>query len=101
MSIRVAIVEDQRTVRDNLALLVDSSPGFRCVSTFQDAESAIRKLPVSEPDVVLMDLHLPGKSGTECVRELKVLQPQAQFIMLTVEEHSQRVFESLQAGATG
>jgi DNA-binding NarL/FixJ family response regulator len=101
MSIRVAIVEDQPIVRENLALLVNSAAGFSCVSAVPDAEKAIAALPAINPEVVLMDLHLPKKSGTECVRELKQALPKTQFIMLTIEEDSQRVFESLEAGATG
>jgi DNA-binding NarL/FixJ family response regulator len=101
MSIRVAVVEDERTMRENLALLLDSAAGFSCVGALADAERALTKLPGSAPDVVLMDLHLPGKSGVECVRELKRVLPATQFIMLTIEEDSQRVFESLEAGASG
>jgi len=101
MSIRVAIVEDQTTVRENLAALLNGSAGFKCVSAAADAETAERRFPTDAPEVVLMDLHLPGKSGTECVRQLKRVLPRTQFVMLTVEENSECVFESLQAGATG
>jgi DNA-binding NarL/FixJ family response regulator len=101
MSIRVAIVEDEPSVRENLAALVNSAPGFCCVSSQPDAESAIGALPGAAPEVILMDLHLPRKSGIDCVRALKEKLPRAQFVMLTIEENSQRVFESLQAGATG
>ncbi len=101
MSIRVAIVEDESSVRDNLAVLINSAPGFCCVSSQPDAERAIAALPGAAPEVVLMDLHLPHKSGIDCVRALKEKLPHTQFVMLTIEENSQRVFESLQAGATG
>ncbi len=101
MSIRVAVVEDERTMRENLARLLDSAAGFSCVGALPDAERALAKLPASAPDVVLMDLHLPGRSGADCVRGLKQLLPGAQFIMLTIEEDSELVFESIEAGASG
>ena len=101
MSIRVAIVEDDRSVRENLSVLIDVAPGFRCAATCASAEEAWRYLPAIAPEVVLMDIHLPGKSGIECVAKLKTLLPQTQVIMLTIEEDSERVFDSLKAGATG
>jgi DNA-binding NarL/FixJ family response regulator len=101
MSIRVGIVEDDRSVRENLAVLIDRAPGFACVAACSSAEEALQQLPASVPDVVLMDIHLPGQSGIECVARLRRLLPQTQVIMLTVEEDSERVFESLKAGATG
>ncbi len=101
MSIRVGIVEDDRSVRENLALLIDSAPGFSCVAACASAEEALRRFCESAPDVVLMDMHLPGQSGIECVARLRRLLPQTQVIMLTVEEDSERVFESLKAGAAG
>jgi DNA-binding NarL/FixJ family response regulator len=101
VSIRVAIVEDDRAVRENLAVLIDAAPRFRCVAACASAEEALKRLPAAEPDVVLMDIHLPGHSGIECVARLRALLPRTQVIMLTVEENAELVFESLQAGATG
>ncbi len=101
MSIRVAIVEDEGSVRENLARLIDSAQGFSCVGKFSTAEDALRFLPKLLPDVALMDINLPGLSGIECVRKLKQKLPTTQFLMLTIEEDGQRVFESLQTGATG
>ncbi|HOK76904.1 MAG TPA: response regulator transcription factor [Verrucomicrobiota bacterium] len=101
MSIRVAIVEDDCSVRENLALLIDGAPGFSCVVACVSAEEALKLLPEAAPDVVLMDIHLPGLSGIECVWRLRRLLPKTQVIMLTVEEDSEQVFESLKAGATG
>jgi DNA-binding NarL/FixJ family response regulator len=101
MSIRVAIVEDDRTVRENLAVLIDAAAGFSCVAACVSAEDAWRRLPAAAPEVVLMDIHLPGRSGIACVARLKTLLPQTQVIMLTIEEDSEQVFDSLKAGATG
>lgn len=101
MSIRVAIVEDALAVRENLGHLINNAPGFACVARCGSAEEAWANLPELAPDVVLMDIHLPGKSGIECVARFRTLLPGTHFIMLTVEEDSERVFESLKAGATG
>lgn len=101
MSIRVAIVEDDRAVRENLAVLIDAARGFSCAATCASGEEALQRLPAVVPDVVLMDIHLPGRSGIACVARLRALLPQTHVIMLTIEENSDRVFESLKAGATG
>src|SRR4051812_46035991 len=99
--IRVAIVEDKKSVLDNLSILINDSPNCKCVAMCPSAEEALRILPALKPDVVLMDIHLPGLSGIECVTELHGLVPETQIIMLTVEENIDRVFDSLKAGATG
>src|SRR5258708_1593775 len=101
MSIQVAIVEDDRPVRENLAKLIDTAPGFSCAVACASAEEALKRLPTAFPDVVLMDINLPVKNGIECVSRLRVMLPRTHVIMLTVEEDSERVFESLKAGATG
>ena len=101
MSIRVAIVEDDRSVRENLGVFIDGAVGFHCAARCASAEEAWQRLPALAPEVVLMDINLPGKSGIECLVKLKTLLPQTQVIMLTIEEDSERVFESLKAGATG
>lgn len=98
---RVGIVEDDRSMRDNLAEFIAGTPGFACVTACPNAEEALRSFPHSTPDVALVDINLPGKSGLELVRELRKLCPQTQIIMLTVEEDTKKVFESLKAGATG
>lgn len=98
---KVAIVEDHQSVRDALASFIRNTPGYELAATWGDAESAIRDVAQRPVDIVLMDINLPGQSGIECVRELKRQQPSLQFIMLTIEEDSQRVFESLAAGACG
>jgi DNA-binding NarL/FixJ family response regulator len=101
MSIKVSIVEDNTSIRQSLAELIESTPGFRLGDAWATAEEAVRRLPNNPADVVLMDINLPRLSGIQGVRELKRCLPQTQFVMLTIEDDSQRVFESLQAGATG
>lgn len=101
MSISVSIVEDDGGVRTSLARLIDSSPGFRCLSQHPTAEDALRELPRLNPEVVLMDINLPGLSGVECARRLKPAMPRAQIIMLTVYQNTENIFNALAAGATG
>jgi DNA-binding NarL/FixJ family response regulator len=101
MEIRVLIVEDQEAVRLGLAYLVDNSHGLRCAGAFADAETALAELAMLEPDIVLMDIGLPGMSGIEAVRKVKAQRPTTQVMMLTVYEDESRIFESLRAGATG
>jgi DNA-binding NarL/FixJ family response regulator len=101
MSIRVAIVEDNDTIRESLALILDGSPGLCCGGTWRTAEEALRGIPQRPIDVVLMDINLPGQSGIECVRRLRAVLPKLQIIMLTIEDDSRKVFESLKAGASG
>ena len=99
--IRIGLVEDDAAVRENLARLLDADAGCTCVAACASAEEAVRVLAAARPEVVLMDIHLPGRSGIECLTDLRVLLPGVQVIMLTVETDGQRVFESLKAGATG
>ena len=101
MSISVSIVEDDPGVRSTLAKLINSSPGFRCVSDHGSAESALEEIPKLKPNVVLMDINLPGLSGVECVHRLKPLLPGTQVIMLTVYQNTEHIFNALAAGATG
>jgi DNA-binding NarL/FixJ family response regulator len=101
VSIRVAIVEDDRAVRENLSLLIEAAHGFSCVARCASAEEAWQQLPDVSPDVVLMDIHLPGRNGINCLAHLRTVLPQTQVIMLTIEEDSELVFESMKAGATG
>ena len=97
----VSIVEDDADIRANLAHLITQTADFRLVSEHASAEDALAHLPRLAPDVVLMDIHLPGISGIECVRRLKSELPQVQVIMLTIYEDSDQIFQSLRAGASG
>jgi DNA-binding NarL/FixJ family response regulator len=99
--IKIAIVEDDRTTREGLEMIINLAGGFRCVCTCMTAEDALSTLPKHNPDVVLMDIQLPKMSGIECVAELKVLLPTVQVIMVTVYEDPDRIFCALRAGACG
>ena len=101
MKISVSIVEDDAPVRASLARLIDSSSGCRCASRHGSAEKALQEIPTVKPDVVLMDINLPGINGVECVRRLKPQLPATQIIMLTVYQNTENIFDALAAGATG
>jgi DNA-binding NarL/FixJ family response regulator len=99
--IRVAVVEDQAQIREGICSFLSNSPGFECSVACGSAEEALQELPKRSVDVVLMDIGLPGMSGIDCIRALKRMTPQVQIVMLTVFEDPERIFKSLEAGATG
>jgi DNA-binding NarL/FixJ family response regulator len=101
MPISVSIVEDNEQLRTTLARVLNRADGFRCLSHYGDAESALEGLPKDKPQVVLMDINLPGINGVECVRRLKQLVPDTQVMMLTVYEDTDNIFNALAAGAAG
>ncbi|MBM3848266.1 MAG: response regulator transcription factor [Verrucomicrobia bacterium] len=101
MNIRVAVVEDDDQVREHLSRLVGEAKGFECVATCGSGEEALKALPRRAPDVVLMDINLPGISGVECVRQLKQVLPEVHIVMVTVYDDSDRIFQALQMGASG
>jgi DNA-binding NarL/FixJ family response regulator len=100
-AITVSVVEDDERIRSSLVKMLDGSGGFRCNADYPDAESALEGIPSSQPDVVLMDINLPGLSGIECMRQLKAAAPDLRVVMLTVYNDEDHVFESLKAGADG
>ena len=101
MPITVSIVEDNDKLRGTLARVLNRADGFRCVSQYGSAEDALKDLPNVKPEVVLMDINLPGMNGVECVRQLKTLLPETQVMMLTVYEDTENIFNALAAGANG
>jgi DNA-binding NarL/FixJ family response regulator len=101
MPITVSIVEDNDKLRGTLARVINRADGFHCVSDYANAEDALKNLPQARPNVVLMDINLPGMNGVECVRQLKQLLPQTQVMMLTVYEDTENIFNALTAGASG
>ncbi len=101
MPIAVSIVEDNDKLRGTLAKVIGRSEGFRFVSDYSNAEDALADLPKAQPDVVLMDINLPGINGVECVRRLKTSAPKIQVMMLTVYEDTENIFNALASGANG
>jgi DNA-binding NarL/FixJ family response regulator len=99
--IRIAVVEDDKTVREGLTMLLNGSPGYACCAAYGSGEEALDGLPVEKPDVVLMDINLPGISGIECILRLREQELPVLFIMLTVFEDTDAIFQSLSAGASG
>ena len=101
MQIKVAIVDDDEVIRSSLSALVKRTPNLKLVGEFANGETALREIPKLLPNVVLMDINLPGMKGYDCVRQLKAAHPAVQFLMLTVYEDSDSLFNSLRAGASG
>ncbi len=101
MIIKVAIAEDIDDIRNGLHLIINSTEGFSCDCICRNGNEAVEKMPAYLPDVVLMDINMPGINGVEAVRILKQKLPSTQFMMCTVYEEDEHVFESLKAGATG
>jgi DNA-binding NarL/FixJ family response regulator len=99
--IGVAIVDDEPVVRIGLEGLLKRSPGFRCGGVYSDAESALTNLPKNPPDVLLMDIQLPGMDGISAIRSLRGKLPDTEIIMLTSMEDHDRIFASFAAGASG
>jgi DNA-binding NarL/FixJ family response regulator len=99
--ISIVIIEDDEDVREDLRSLIQSEEGFACAGAYADAETGIAYLTDNPADIVLMDIQLPGMSGIECVRRLKSVHPDMQFIMCTVFHNDESIFNALKAGATG
>ena len=101
MSVSLSIVEDLDEVREGLKNFIALNPEFRILDTYKTAEEAALGIPLDKPDLVVMDIGLPGMSGIECIKELKNKVPNTQFMMFTVYENDEKVFEALKAGASG
>ena len=101
MPTTISIVEDNEQLRGTLVRLINREDGFECSSDYADAEAALAGLPNDKPNVVLMDINLPGMNGVECVRRLKQSLPDVQVVMLTAYEDTENIFNALAAGASG
>ena len=101
MSIKVSVVEDVRATREQLMAVLKRAPRLKCLHAYASGEEAVAGIPQDPPDVVLMDIRLPGMSGIECVARLKALLPDLTVLMLTTYEESDLIFNSLRAGAGG
>src|SRR6266536_6545818 len=101
MSISIAIVEDLDAVRNGLKDFISLNTDFIVVGSFKTGEEAFENLPQIKPDIVIMDINLPGMNGIECIRQVKDKSPSTQFMMFTVYENDEKVLEALKAGASG
>lgn len=99
--ISFAIVEDQPDLRQNLTEWLNRAPGLHCMGAYSTGEEALKQLPKLYPDVVLMDINLPGIGGIQCVSRLRQLLPETDVIMLTTYDNAEMIFDSIRAGATG
>ena len=99
--ITVCIVEDMEDIRNGIAAIINMTDGFKVLQTFANAESALQQLSLLQPDIVVMDINLPAMSGIECIHQLHEKNRSMQFMMFTIYENSDTVFEALKAGATG
>jgi DNA-binding NarL/FixJ family response regulator len=100
-SITVALIDDEHAIRKGLGLLIDGTPGYRCVGAFGSVEEALRSLGGETPDVLLLDINLPGIPGSEGARLLSEKYPSMQIVMLTVHDEDDHIFESMCNGASG
>ena len=101
MSISIAIVEDLDEVREGLNNFISLDPDLKVLGSYKSAEEALYAIPDLKPDIVIMDINLPGINGIECIRQLKDKSIATQFMMFTVYENDEKVFEALKAGASG
>ena len=99
--ITVALIEDEHAIRKGLSVLLDGTPGYRCVGTFGSVEEALRAMRSEAPNVLLLDINLPGMSGAEGARFLKEKYPSTKILMLTVYDEEEKIFESVCNGAVG
>jgi DNA-binding NarL/FixJ family response regulator len=99
--IKVVIVEDLEEVIEGLSAFINKDDGLQLIAAFRTAEAAALELPILKPHVAVVDINLPGMTGIECVRQVKKLVPEIQFMMFTVYENNDQVFDALKAGASG
>ena len=101
MTKSVVVVEDDRGLREQIVAILRTAPDIKCIGAYATGEEALARIPAQKPDVVLMDIMLPGMSGIDCVAQLKKLDAAPQIIMVTVYEDTDRIFRALKAGANG
>lgn len=99
--VRITIVEDNEPIKDGFALIINSFPKYYVVNTYTNCEAALKNLRKDDPDIILMDIELPGMSGIEGIKRVKKVSPQIDIIVNTIHENQEKVFEALCAGASG
>jgi DNA-binding NarL/FixJ family response regulator len=101
MPIKICIVEDLKDAREEIVSLLSLDKRFEMQNAYSNAETAAKELPLKQPDIVIMDINLPGMNGIDCIKKVKNTCPHTQFIMFTVYENDENVFDALEAGASG
>lgn len=101
LPLRITIIEDNLDVREGFSTLISTNPNYEVINSYEDAEGALRQLNQDKPDIILMDIDLPGMSGIEACRKIKQVLPQVNIVIITVFENSTRVYDALCSGATG
>lgn len=99
--IKICIVEDLKEIRESMVSLLQTDSRFELLASYDNGEQALEELEAWEPNIVIMDINLPGMNGIECIRKLKSQNPRIQFMMFTIYEDDEKVFEALNAGASG
>jgi DNA-binding NarL/FixJ family response regulator len=99
--IKICIVEDLKDAREEIASVLSMDKRFEMQNAYSNAETAAKELPLKQPDIVIMDINLPGMNGIDCIKKVKNTCPHTQFIMFTVYENDENVFDALEAGASG
>jgi DNA-binding NarL/FixJ family response regulator len=99
--LKVVVVEDNNAIRDGLKILIDGTEGYLCIGAFVECETMLKNIKKLEPDVLLMDLGLPGMGGVEGIKKVKALLPDLTILVLTIYEENDRIFDALCAGASG
>src|SRR5580693_2105213 len=97
--IKICIVEDLKDAREEIASVLSMDKRFEMQNAYSNAETAAKELPLKQPDIVIMDINLPGMNGIDCIKKVKNTCPHTQFIMFTVYENDENVFDALEAGA--
>ena len=99
--LNVVVVEDNDAIRDGLKILIDGTEGYSCIGAFEDCESMLKQIKKLNPDVMLMDLAMPGMGGIEGIKKVKAILPELTILVLTIYEENDRIFDALVAGASG
>jgi len=99
--INIVVVEDNETIREGLRILIDSTKGYGCVAEYSNCDTMLKSIKKLNPDVLLIDIGLPGMNGIEGIKQVKVILPELIILVLTIYEENELIFEALCAGASG
>jgi len=99
--IKVVVVEDDNEIREGLRILIDGTDGYSCINTYSECTSMLKNIEKNNPDILLMDIGLPGMNGIDGIKKVKVILPEITILVLTIYEENELVFDALCAGASG